>query len=218
MLPALLLSLALSSASPTLTVPTQPPQIGEFVDSVQAGYHRFLADDEPIPRSGPNVVEIALEDESFWFMAGRRFAANDGFFGVGYLGGDRDEELLNVRLLRYGTATNSPPIALGVGLGFYAAQVDNPDHESFAVALMGSIEARIENTYPVRFVFEGAYAPDVSTFGDGDRVVDLWARVEVEISTVAQAFVGYRVVQLEFDDDTDYDMGETIQIGVRLGF
>lgn len=174
--------------------------------------------DARLPRYGPNVLEVALEEESFWAFYGRRFAADDGYAGLGFLGSDEDEQVINARFLRYGKPVGDPPFALGVGLGVYAAEAEVPDKQSFAVALMGSIETRFDSGYPVRLVLEGAYAPDVSTFGDGDQVVDLWARVELELSDIAQFFVGYRVVELQFDDGTERDLGESVQVGVRLGF
>ena len=48
--------------------------------------------------------------------------------------------------------------------------------------------------------------------------VDVVARLEADLSSWATAFVGYRHLELDLDDEDDAELDKAFEIGVRLGF
>ncbi len=59
-------------------------------------------------------------------------------------------------------------------------------------------------------------APDITTFDDGERLVDLRLRVKMDISDIAAVFVGYHGLRIETTRGRSLD--KRLQIGVSLGF
>jgi hypothetical protein len=73
-------------------------------------------------------------------------------------------------------------------------------------------------TYPTRVGLEVSYAPDVATWVDGQRVLDVLGRVEVDLSTWATAFVGWRMLEVDLENEDDAELDNALQAGIRLGF
>lgn len=170
------------------------------------------------PDRGKHYVELGLEEETFWFSYRNLFRRGSGHLAAGILAGDEDELVANVRIMRYGEPDPDTPLGLGVGIALYGITADDPDFDAYAVALTGSIDYVTETAYPVRLGLEASWAPDVSTFDDADEILDLWARVEVELSTWASAFLGYRTVRVGVEDASTREIGDSVQLGVRLGW
>jgi len=63
-----------------------------------------------------------------------------------------------------------------------------------------------------------SYAPDITTFDDGDQLVDFRVSAEAEVSSFATAFIGYRFVEVELSQGPDRDLDDQVHVGVRLGF
>ncbi len=179
-----------------------------------AGDERFSAEYEPSPRA----VELALGAETFWVAYRQRTRRGDGYGSIGLLGNADDDYLLNARLMRVGRPAGERALELGVGVGLYAAFLDDADAKAFALALTGGASYRVPWTYPTTFAAELSFAPDVSTLEDGERIVDVLARSEVELSPYATAFVGLRYVEIELEGGGDRKVDDSVHFGVRLGF
>ena len=49
-------------------------------------------------------------------------------------------------------------------------------------------------------------------------MLDLLVRFELDLSSWATGFVGYRHYEVELDDQGDHDLDTSFHVGVRLGF
>jgi hypothetical protein len=111
---------------------------------------------------------------------------------------------------------------LGIGLGAFGAVLDESDSEALAITIDGAVDFALDEVlvldYPTRIGLEVNYSPDVATFLDGRRVVDLLGRVEIDLSVWATFFAGYRHLELDLDDEDDAELDSSFQAGVRLGF
>jgi hypothetical protein len=71
----------------------------------------------------------------------------------------------------------------------------------------------------VRFVLEGWIAPNILSFSGVDRVTELAARVEADVSERASVFVGWRNLEMDLDGGRgDYEVEDGVNFGLRFGF
>jgi hypothetical protein len=174
---------------------------------------------EPVQADDPgHAFELALGGDGL--AAGYRNALHrgDGYYALGFFVNEDDDVALHARFLRFGEPSAEAPLALGIGLGAFAAAVDEEDAELAAITLTGTAEYELELGYPVRLLVEASYAPDLATFADGQRVLDVLGRVEADLSTWATAFAGYRHLEVDLEDTGDAELDSAVHIGVRLGF
>ena len=107
------------------------------------------------------------------------------------------------------------PLSLSIGGKAYAAFLDDPSDDVFAIA--PGVEGRYALPFglPAAVVANVFYAPEIITFGEADNVLDFNVRFEVQATSRLVGFVGYRL--LEFDrDDGDEDIVDHVQFGVRF--
>ncbi len=187
---------------------------------------RIVAQDDalgapPAQRNGVNgwaqsFVELSLASDSFEIAYQTRTAREDGHFTFGAFVNEDDDFALHARLLRVGQIVGVPA-RLGIGLGAFATFFDVPDEKAYAVALIGRAEYDIPNAYPTVLSAELAVAPDITTFGDGESLIDFRLRANVAISDSAAAFIGVHVLEVDTEID-DREIDDGVHIGVRLGF
>lgn len=164
------------------------------------------------------ALEVALSVDSFWAELRLPVRRGLGRFSLGFLANDEDDFLGNAKLVREGYVGDGP-LRLGVGLGFYAASLDDrADSEVYALTLTGSAAYEFPTTLPTSLGLEASFAPDVTTFDNGERLWDLLLRYDVEVSSFATAFAGYRFLEVELDDGSDRELDDDLQIGIRLSF
>src|SRR5262245_23033751 len=138
------------------------------------------------------AFEFALSADGIGVGYRTSFRRGNGYEAVRLFISDDQDVVLDARLMRFGEPSTETPLAFGVGLGAFGAYVDESDAKILAFPLTGSIEYQLGLTYPVRIGVEASYAPDLSSFVDGERVVELVGRAEADLSTWATAFAGYR--------------------------
>lgn len=170
--------------------------------------------------AGPGrSIEFALSRDSYWFGLRTPVRFGSGNMELGVLGDDDDDFALVGRLVRYGRPFTDQAWSLGAGVAVYAASFDVPvDADAYALALVGS--ARFEPFYalPLTFEVDLSFAPDVTTWSDGEELVDARFRAEFELSPFASAFVGYRHLEVDLGSDGDGEVDERVHAGVRLAF
>lgn len=179
-------------------------------------------ENEPRPTAmdlGPDhVLEFAASADGLWLGYRDTFRSAKGYTSYGFLAGENDDYALSARLVRFGVPRRDTPLGLGIGLGLLGATVDATNEELLAVTLTGNLEYRLELDYPLRFGCEATFSPGVATFFDGEGVLDVLGRVELELSDWAWAFVGYRRFQLDLEDAGNHDLDSAFHVGVRMGF
>lgn len=176
-----------------------------------------------VPPGDPlNAFEFALSNDALSFAYRNGLHRGKGYASVGLLAGAEDDFALQGRLMRFGEPSADVPLGLGIGLGLFGAAIDETDDELLAITLTGAADYALDPvfgfTYPTRVGLEVSWAPDIATFVDGERVLDVLARVEVDLSTWATAFAGYRHLEVDLEDEDDVELDSTLQAGVRLGF
>jgi hypothetical protein len=172
--------------------------------TVVTGYERYR-----------NFVELSVSSQSVMGGYRRVFEREDGHVGVFYFANDEDDVAAKVQLVRIGQVVGHP-FRLGAGVGGYVALVDKPDANVYAIALTGLAEYDLDAFYPTTISAEASYAPDITTFDDGEELVQFQVSADLELSYAASAFVGYHL--LEIDDGRTRKLDSRLHVGVRLGF
>lgn len=169
-------------------------------------------------RAPSRFVELAVGADAIWL--GGRFPLETGLghLGLELLYSDDDDLLVTGRLLRFGEPLERLPLRLGVGLQAFAGFVDEPDDEAYGVGLVGSAAYELGTAYPSRFELTVAYAPDPLVFDDGEDLTDLRLSYELDVSSYAAAFVGWRDLEIGLEDASDAELDESLHVGVRLAF
>ncbi|NOT32406.1 MAG: hypothetical protein HOP15_18325 [Planctomycetes bacterium] len=176
------------------------------------------AQDEPLQNDAPgHAFELALGGDGLAAAYRSAFHRGGGYSVLGFFVNEDDDLALHARFLRFGEPGAEAPLALGIGVGVFAAAVDEQNAELVAITLSGAVEYEFELAYPVRLVLEASYAPDMATFLDGQRVLDVVGRVETDLSSWATAFAGYRHLEADLENAADPELDSALQIGVRLG-
>lgn len=180
---------------------------------------------EPAPEvvSNPShAFELALSGDGIAFGYRSGLYRGNGFTSLGLFVSEDDDIAVQARLMRFGEPSAKAPLGLGVGIGLFGAHVDRNSDELLAITLTGSVDWAFDGVfdlaYPLRAGVELSYAPDISTFLDGSRVLDVLARLESDLSSWATAFVGYRHLEVDIEDGRDARLDRAFEAGVRLGF
>ncbi len=170
----------------------------------------------------PHAFEFALGGDGLTFAYRNGLHRGKGYTTLGLFISEDDDFAAHARLMRFGEPRAEVPLGLGIGLGVFGAAVDATNDELVAVTLTGAADYALDQifglTYATRIGVELSWAPDVATFADGERVLDVLGRVEVDLSTWATAFAGYRHLEVDLADEDDVELDSALQLGIRLGF
>lgn len=110
-------------------------------------------------------------------------------------------------------------LSYGAGIKGYGARLDDADTTLGAVGLGGMLRLDIPQTsIPMALVVEGYVAPDITTSGRGEGLVDLMARYEFRFARSASAYIGYRYMEIDLGGASDYEVDDDFLVGIRLSF
>ena len=141
--------------------------------------------------------------------------------GIGLLFNDNDDLVFNGSILVTGNSLGrNRALQLGAGVKAYLGTLDVPGDEDsvFAVAIGGKMAYILPSRTPLSISLEAYIAPAVTSFGDSDGVTELLLRFEAEIAPTTRFFIGYRDLEAEFDGGPDYEIDDSMHLGVRFSF
>ena len=109
-------------------------------------------------------------------------------------------------------------ISYGVGIKGYMLFVDKPEQDGGALALGGKFRYKLPLQISMAVVAEGFISPKITSVSDVDNVLELRAAAEFEINQGTMAYVGYRSLEVDLDKDKNYELDNSLHVGVRLSF
>lgn len=143
---------------------------------------------------------------------------NNARLELGGLYNESDDLVGYVGLTSGNAITPEQIYSLGVGARLYYGAVDTPDVDVTGIALGITGKLKFVVGMPLVLAGDFHYAPKITTFSDGDAILDTRIRLETSVSQNATAFIGYRNLKFDLKSHADYDVDDFVQLGVRFGF
>lgn len=169
-------------------------------------------------RVGRDMAEISFLTQTASFGYG---GADIGF---GALVNEYNDVIANASILVSGSSAGDVKgLHFGVGAKAYGGTLKGPGSSSLdidggAVAIGGRIRYLFPSSTPVAILGEAFYAPEVTSISEFDGVVEYRLAVELEVTPSARAYIGYRNLEVTFNNDKDYEVDDEAHIGVRFEF
>ena len=155
---------------------------------------------------------------------------SNGLLSMGVFYNELDDVIGHAKLVAVGNQTvTRVPYQLEFGAKAYFGKVKQDKTDVGALAIGGAI--KIQNPFsrrraqgtvgaynPVDLKIEGFFTPGITTFGDTDSLLEINARLSLEIVPAARAFIGYRLLEVENDSHVTLELDDNVQLGFRLLF
>ena len=101
-----------------------------------------------------------------------------------------------------------------VGLGGRLLLVRSDEEDASALALGARV--RFSPVHRVGIGGELYFAPDITTFDEATRYTEATVRADYQLLPQALLYVGYRVIEMDFDDVDDVEIDDSFQVGMKL--
>jgi hypothetical protein len=143
--------------------------------------------------------------------------------GFGALINQNNDVVANASILVSGSSTgNVKGLHFGVGAKAYGGTLEgesgNLNVDGGAVAIGGRIRYVFPGSAPVAVLGEVFYAPEVTSISEFDGLREYRFDIELEDTPSARAYVGYRQLEVTYNNDIDYEVDDEAHIGVRFEF
>jgi hypothetical protein len=163
-------------------------------------------------------VEIFLSERAAQFGYARPIGVTAGDLSAALFFNEDDDLMINGGLVVSGQPPGQLPFSFGAGAKAYAFSLDDVDEDVVAAALGGSVRYTIPANFPMHASAEAFYAPEITTSGDAENMLDFITRFEIEFIPRTSVFVGYRLLEADLDDGRDAELDDNIHVGLRLNF
>jgi hypothetical protein len=131
------------------------------------------------------------------------------------------DDLLGAVALNFaGRPAGVSPWVFSAGPKLYAATLDFwGDHfTALAVGARAAYTLPPMLPLPAQVTGQFNYAPKITTFGEAEDLMDLILRFEMEFMQRVNGFIGYRLLEPDLEDDSDYELDHHVHLGVRFNF
>ncbi|RMG53689.1 MAG: hypothetical protein D6717_10885 [Gammaproteobacteria bacterium] len=141
-----------------------------------------------------------------------------GWLSFGGFHNDNGDNQLDIGLSVEGAPSSDQPFSFGLGIRGYFAFLDTPNENVQALALGGVGRFHIPAKMPMALAGRLYYAPDITSFGKADSLLDWGVDYEIEVMPSATGYVGYRKETIGLSGLPDHDLEDRFHVGVRLVF
>lgn len=172
-------------------------------------------------RVGQDMAELTF------FTQNASFGYGGADIGFGMLFNEYNDVIANGSILVSGSnAGDVKGLHFGVGAKLYGGDINGPDNarvdiQGGAVAIGGQVRYVFPGSMPLAVLGEAFYAPEVTSISEWDRSLEYRIALELEVTPSARAYIGYRMLEVEFDaqgSNVDYEVDDSANIGVRFEF
>jgi len=165
-------------------------------------------------------VKLASEMAEFTYLTeSSTFGYGGADFGFGILFTEDSDYQVNGKLMISGNpAGNNKSFQFGVGGKLMFVKLDAADEEVGALALAGQVRYIIPSSMPVAFRIGAAYAPSITSFSGADAYGEYEFAIELEVTPSAQAYVGYRKMQYDFEGGGEFELDDSVHVGIKFEF
>jgi len=158
--------------------------------------------------------------EMFYLYKSSTFGYGGSDVGWGLFFNENNDKMLSGSLLVSGNgAGGKRALQFGVGVkGFVADFGDDVDVQGGGLGIGGLIRYVFSSSTPVAVLVEAYTVPAITSFGDADDFSEARFALELEVSPSARAYLGYRTLTLETENNQEFELDDSLHFGVRIGF
>ena len=175
-----------------------------------------------VGQAAASDFEAALSDDTAQFT----WRSDSSIIGWGgadlslsWFYNEADDYLLQADILQMRQASEDTPFTMGVGIKGYLGDLDQVNEVVFAFGIGGELRYTIPGVMPMALYLHGHYAPDITSFGEVNGIVDYRYGFQIEVLPQTTAFISYRSLEIDIDGRGDVELDDdNIQFGVRLTF
>jgi hypothetical protein len=165
-------------------------------------------------------VKLASEMAEFTYLTeSSTFGYGGADIGFGVLFTEDNDYQLGAKLLISGNpAGNNKSLQFGVGGKLLYVSLDAINEEVGALALAGQVRYIIPSSTPIAFRLGAAFAPSITSFSGADIYGEYELAVEIEVTPSAQAYLGYRKMQYDFEGGGKFILDDSVHVGIKFEF
>jgi hypothetical protein len=169
-------------------------------------------------RVGKDAAELTF------FTQTSSFGYGGADIGFGALVNEHNDVMANGSILVTGSSTGDVKgLHFGVGAKAYVGSLEGPssvsiDVDGGAIAIGGQLRYVFPGSTPFAVLGEAFFAPEVTSISEFDGLLEYRVALELEVTPSARAYVGYRVMEVTYDSNVDYEVDDAAHIGVRFEF
>jgi len=168
-------------------------------------------------RLGSKMAEVN------YMMQDATFGYGGADMSLGVFLNENDDVLATGSILVSGSSAGDVNgLHFGVGAKVYAGVLEFPspkeNQEGAAIAIGGQARYIFSGKTPMAILIEGFYAPAVTSLSDFEGTTEVRLAFELEVTPSARAYVGYRKLDFDLNNNIDRELDDKAHIGVRFAF
>ena len=158
-----------------------------------------------------------------YMMQDATFGYGGADISLGMFLNENDDVLATGSILVSGSSAGDVNgLHFGVGAKVYAGVLEfaspKENQEGAAIAIGGQARYIFSGKTPMAILIEGFYAPAVTSLSDFEGTTELRLAFELEVTPSARAYVGYRKLDFDLNNNIDRELDDKAHIGVRFAF
>lgn len=162
------------------------------------------------------AIDLSLSSDSVRAAYGAAWQTTSLDFEVGWLHNQDDGDVVDLSLHAFGVVGRNDSLDLGVGGRTLWVDADTGDGAAIALGMIAAWS--VPRAPRLRLGASAHYAPDVVAFGDLEEYLQAGLSVSFLVVDRAQIYVGYRLVEVEFEDvPGSFEVDDSVHVGVRIG-
>jgi len=179
----------------------------------------LIAITSPVNAQGFDIKLASEMAELTYLTESSTFGYGGADIGFGVLFTENNDYQLNAKLMISGNpAGNNKALQFGVGGKLMFVEIDITNENVGALALAGQVRYIIPSSTPIAFRISAAFAPSITSFSGADAYGEYEIAAEIEVTPSAQAYIGYRKMQYDFERGGDFVLDDSAHVGIKFEF
>ncbi|MEM7764204.1 MAG: YfaZ family outer membrane protein [Pseudomonadota bacterium] len=164
-------------------------------------------------------LDLNLNDDAARLSFASDITARNLRFDLGWLHHQDRGDVVNVGLHLTGEASpGANPVIGGLGGKIFVIDPDALNVDAVVLGIGGYLRYTMPQYDRINVYAHAYIAPDVLSFGDGDRFHEVEARIGYNVLREADVYIGLRNISANFDNGAELTVDTGLIAGIQLRF